>query len=67
MPEKPSEPPVEPEKKSFTITIKYVDESGNEIQTGKTETYEEGSSYTVSAPSIDGYTIDFNIRDNNRS
>ncbi|MBE5918642.1 MAG: hypothetical protein E7272_02250 [Pseudobutyrivibrio ruminis] len=56
--EKPSEPPVEPEKKSFTITIKYVDESGKEIQTGKTETYEEGSSYTVSAPSIDGYTLE---------
>ena len=40
-----------------TVTVKYVDESGNQIATAKTLTGNVGDSYTTSAVTVDGYTL----------
>lgn len=47
------------EKAKHTITVKYVDESGNEISGYKafTETKEEGAPYSYNAATINGYTL----------
>ena len=47
----------EPKKQQFTITVKYVDESGASIKGDTSETKEEGASYSYSAPEISGYTL----------
>ena len=46
------------EKAKHTITVKYVDESGNAISgyNTLTETKEEGATYKYDAPTISGYT-----------
>lgn len=54
--------PAEPapaEKAKHTITVKYVDESGNAISgyNALTETKEEGATYKYEAPTINGYTL----------
>ncbi len=43
-------------KKEYTITVKYVDGDGNSIKDTVTDKKTEGSEYSYSAPSIDGYT-----------
>ncbi len=44
-------------KATYTITIKYVDSDGKSIKDTVTESKEEGSSYSYSAPSISGYSL----------
>ncbi|WP_052169736.1 GH25 family lysozyme [Pseudobutyrivibrio ruminis] len=46
-------------KPKHTITVKYVDEAGNEISgyNAITETKEEGATYEYVAPTITGYTL----------
>ena len=44
-----------PEK--YTITVKYVDESGKEIKTATTANVEKGQPYSITAPAITGYTV----------
>ena len=39
-----------------TLTIRYLDEGGNPIQSDTTVLLEEGASYSYTAPSIEGYT-----------
>ncbi|WP_458259660.1 MucBP domain-containing protein [Lactiplantibacillus plantarum] len=38
------------------VTVNYVDESGNTIKAATTQTLDNGSTYTVATPTIDGYT-----------
>ncbi|MCB4210722.1 MucBP domain-containing protein [Lactiplantibacillus plantarum] len=38
------------------VTVNYVDESGNTIKAATTQTLDNGSTYTVETPTIDGYT-----------
>jgi len=54
-----SQTPAPAEKAKHTITVKYVDESGNEISGYKafTETKEEGATYKYDAATINGYTL----------
>jgi len=44
------------QKKTYTVTVNYVDTDGKSIQGASVETKEEGASYSVSAPKINGYT-----------
>ncbi|MGL9748727.1 MucBP domain-containing protein [Enterococcus sp. DIV0170] len=44
-----------PEK--YTITVKYVDQAGKEIKTATTANVEKGQPYSITAPTIDGYTV----------
>lgn len=46
-----------PEKEKFDITIKYLDENGNELANTDTVKVEAGESYTATAKTIDGYTL----------
>ncbi|MDY1545657.1 beta strand repeat-containing protein [Lactiplantibacillus pentosus] len=39
-----------------TVTVNYVDEDGNTIQAATSQTLDNGSTYTVETPAIDGYT-----------
>ena len=39
-----------------TITVNYVDAEGKTIKTATTQTLDNGSTYTVETPTIDGYT-----------
>ncbi|MCG0797918.1 mucus-binding protein, LPXTG-motif cell wall anchor [Lactiplantibacillus plantarum] len=39
-----------------TVTINYVDADGNTIKAATTQTLDNGSTYTVETPTIDGYT-----------
>ncbi|ERL42885.1 hypothetical protein N644_3040 [Lactiplantibacillus paraplantarum] len=39
-----------------TITVNYVDADGKTIKTATTQTLDNGSTYTVETPTIDGYT-----------
>ncbi len=43
----------------YTLTINYKDTNGNTIATRYQATYESGSYYNVSSPSINGYTPDY--------
>ncbi|RDF94966.1 hypothetical protein DQM19_15325, partial [Lactiplantibacillus plantarum] len=38
------------------VTVNYVDESGNTIKAATTQTLDNGSTYKVETPTIDGYT-----------
>ena len=44
-------------KTQYTVTIKYIDSDGNSIKDSKSEKLDDGTSYSYSAPSIDGYTL----------
>ncbi|MCW6144526.1 beta strand repeat-containing protein [Lactiplantibacillus plantarum] len=39
-----------------TVTVNYVDADGNTIKAATTQTLDNGSTYTVETPTIDGYT-----------
>ena len=39
-----------------TVTVNYVDADGNTIKAATTQTLDNGSTYTVETPPIDGYT-----------
>ena len=39
-----------------TVTVNYVDEDGNTIKAATSQTLDNGSTYTVETPTIDGYT-----------
>ncbi|WP_432376015.1 beta strand repeat-containing protein [Lactiplantibacillus pentosus] len=39
-----------------TVTVNYVDEDGNTIKAATSQTLDNGSTYTVETPAIDGYT-----------
>lgn len=43
--------------KTATITTKYVDESGKELATAKSDTAEVGKDFTAKAVDVDGYTV----------
>ena len=40
-----------------TVTVKYVDESGNQVATSQTMTGNIGDAYTTSAATVSGYTL----------
>ena len=40
----------------LTVTVNYVDADGNTIKAATTQTLDNGSTYTVETPTIDGYT-----------
>ncbi|MFC6294794.1 MucBP domain-containing protein [Lactiplantibacillus daoliensis] len=42
--------------KTGTVTVKYVDENGDEIQPSTSSQYNVGDSYSVDTPAINGYT-----------
>ena len=44
-------------KNKYTITLKYVDASGNNIKTATTQIIEHGKSFSMTAPDITGYTV----------
>lgn len=54
-PEQPEQPEPKPKR---TVTIYYVDETGETLADPYVETYDEGDDYNVSSPDIDGYTTD---------
>ena len=58
---KPNEPgpvsPVEPAKKEFTITVKYVDNNNKEIKKTTTIKAKKGETYVVNAEEIAGYKL----------
>ncbi|MGG5371253.1 MucBP domain-containing protein [Enterococcus sp. AZ196] len=41
----------------YKITVKYVDTENNTIKAATTESVEKGKAYTVTAPTITGYTV----------
>lgn len=41
----------------YKITVKYVDEGGNSIKTATTQTIEHGNRFSMTAPTITGYTV----------
>lgn len=44
---------------TYSVTVNYVDEEGNTIQSSETtDGYSRNSTYTVTIPEIDGYTYD---------
>ena len=45
-------------KQSYTLTVNYIYENGNEAQRPHVEQVEEGTIYTVTSPLIVGYTSD---------
>ncbi len=45
-------------KQSYTLTVNYIYENGNEAQRPHVEQVEEGTPYTVTSPLIVGYTSD---------
>ena len=45
-------------KQSYTLTVNYIYENGNEVQRPHVEQVEEGRTYTVTSPLIVGYTSD---------
>lgn len=45
-------------KQSYTLTVNYIYENGNEAQRPHVEQVEEGRTYTVTSPLIVGYTSD---------
>ena len=45
-------------KQSYTLTVNYIYENGNEAQGPHVEQVEEGTIYTVTSPLIVGYTSD---------
>ena len=44
-------------KNKYTITVKYVDSTGNNIKTATTQIIEHGKSFSMTAPVITGYTV----------
>jgi len=48
----------EPTPENYTLTINYIDEDDNTVATKHTETLEDGSTYSVDSPDVDGYTPD---------
>ncbi len=41
---------------SYTLTINYVDQNGNTVAPAYTGTYAYGASYSVTSPTVEGYT-----------
>ncbi|MDH6365813.1 uncharacterized protein YkwD [Enterococcus sp. PF1-24] len=46
-----------PQATQYTLTIQYQDTAGNQIKTTDTQQLSEGQDYTITAPAINGYTI----------
>ncbi|MBL1228022.1 MucBP domain-containing protein [Enterococcus sp. BWB1-3] len=47
-----------PEVEKFDIVIKYLDTEGNELATADTVKVEKGESYTATAKTVEGYSLD---------
>ncbi|MEY8367973.1 InlB B-repeat-containing protein [Anaerovoracaceae bacterium 42-11] len=52
---------VPPTVNYYTLTIHYTYEDGTQARPDVVETLEEGSSYSVTSPTIDGYTASQNV------
>lgn len=48
--------PTDPDPEVYTVTVKYVDEAGNELTTAYVEKFDTGTEYLIESPTIDDYT-----------